>query len=153
MTLQPIKEAAMREANAVQLRPLNEPVVVQHAAFTLSPASYDEITRVLRARDYHHVFDEKNGAIYTDHMAFVRGQTPPSADFCSAHILENNKPGADHRYLMIDAETGVPQSTTDIDKAFRFSRYDDANTFAKFLANFSAVCSPTIWAPVAHIWG
>lgn len=151
MTLQPTKEAEL--ATTPQIRPIgNEPVVMRHAAFEVSAASFDEVTRILRARGYHHVIDPKNGAIYMDMIALTRG-LPAKNPYCEAYLLENGKPGEAHRYLMIDKLTGVPQPTTDVDKAFRFAREDDAETFATFMSNFSAVCSPTTWAPVAHLWG
>ncbi len=53
--------------------PIDGPVVVKHAAFTVTPETYDELARLLRAREFHHVFDTENGAIYMDHIALVCG--------------------------------------------------------------------------------
>lgn len=126
-------------------------VIIKYAAFEISAASYDEITRLLRAREYHHVFDETNGAIYMDNIALLRGKL--GAEFCSAFILENNKPGELHRYLDMD-ENGVPVPSAMItDKTMRFAREQDARSFAKFVANLGPVCSPVTWEPIQHLWG
>ena len=135
-------------ADVPQARPLTPPLVVKHAAFEISAASYDEITRILRARDYHHVFDKNNGAIYMDNIALLRGQQPK--DFCSAFILENNKPGDLHRYLDI-GENGLPIASPMVtDQTVRFAREQDARSFAKLIANTGAADT---WEPVPHLWG
>jgi hypothetical protein len=151
MTLHQTQVGALAEAAAtVQTRPIgNEPVVVRHAAFAVSPASFDEITRLLRARMYHHVFDPKNGAIYMDSIALTRGEH--AKEFCSAFVLENNKPGGLHRYLDMDEANGelIP-SPMITDKTVRFAREQDARGFAKLIAK--AMASET-WEPIPHLWG
>ena len=150
MTLHKTQLGALAEP---QTRPIgNEPVIVKHAAFAISPASFDEISRLLRARMYHHVFDPNNGAIYMDSIALTRGDTQPGVQFCSSYLLENNKPGDEHRYLGIDAH-GAPRPVVKPDDAIRFARDQDAETFAKLITNMAPACSPTIWAPVPHLWG
>lgn len=130
---------------------LDEPVVVKYAAFEISAASFDEVTRIFRTRGYHHVFDADTGAILLDNIAMTRGG--PAVSFCSAFILENNKPGAEHRYLDID-ENGVPTPSAMVtDKTMRFSREDDARSFAKLIANLGPVCTSTTWEPAPHLWG
>ena len=143
MSLQPTKEAAL------QVDPL--PIVVKHAAFEISAASYDEITRILRAREYHHVFDKSNGAIYMDNIALTRGKE--AKEFCSAFVLENNKPGDKHRYLDIDENGVLTPSSMITEKTARFAREHDARSFAKLVANLGPVCSSVTWEPVPHLWG
>lgn len=136
------------------------PLVIPRAAFEVSAASYDELTRILRAREYHHVFNESNGAIYMDCIALLRGEN--AKEFCSAFILENNLPGDLHRYLDID-ENGVPTPSPMItDKTMRFAREEDARGFAKLISNLGPICSAVVpfppssamsWEPVPHLWG
>ena len=44
----------------------------QYAAFALPAGIYDGIAAILRAREYHHIFDTENGAIIMDGIAFTR---------------------------------------------------------------------------------
>ena len=52
---------------------MDNPVVVTHAAFELSPATYEELTRVLRARGFHHLFDAEKQCIFANMIAFTKG--------------------------------------------------------------------------------
>jgi hypothetical protein len=141
-----------KQLESLATMPFGGPVVVKHAAFEVSPASFDEVTRLLRAREYHHVFDASNGAIYMDNIALTRAPQPPAPEFCTAWVLENGQEGEAHRYMALD-RGGVPRPTRKLDDTvIRFSRQIDAVSFATLLSLFSAVCSPTMWVSVPHIW-
>lgn len=53
-----------------------------YAAFALPANTYDAVAAVLRAREYHHVFDTENGAIIMDGIAFTRTPAP------NAHVSD-----------------------------------------------------------------
>lgn len=139
------------QLGSIKTEPFDGPVIVKHAAFQISPASFDEVTRLLRARGYDHVFDASNGAIYMDSIALTRAQQPPPPEFSTAWLLENGVEGEKHRYMSID-EGGVPRPVRKVDDAFRFSRQLDAIKFAKLLSLFSATCTPTTWTSTPHLW-
>lgn len=48
------------------------PLVIRHAAFEVSAATFDELIKVLNDRGYHHVFDLKKNCILANMMAFTR---------------------------------------------------------------------------------
>lgn len=141
-----------------RLAPAAGPLVVRHAAFAVAPAIYDELARLLRAREFHHVFDTENGAIYMDQIALTRAPATltaadikPSPTFTgyltgrpvtAGWIIENGRIGADRRYITL--EHGLANWTDDVDDAVGFARKQDAEIFSGDAVG---------WIPVEHVWG
>jgi len=127
----------------------SDPVVVKYAAFEISPAAYDELTRRLQARGYHHLFE--NDCILMQYIGLTRGPDAKPEPFMAAWVLENGKEGFAHQYLGIDTNglVVIPQALTD--EVLRFARKEDADRFAKFMTVMLKT-NQGDWKPVPHVW-
>lgn len=131
---------------------MTDPVVIKHAAFEVSPAAYDEITRRLRNRGYHHLFDAEQGCIFMQYIALTRALEGEPEPYVAAWILENGLSGAEHRYIRIDKKDGNIGICEGLsDDVPRFARKEDADSFAKLVDYY--FMTNQHWTATPHVWG
>jgi hypothetical protein len=122
--------------------------VVKHAAFALSPPTFDALVLLFRARGYHHIFDVETGAMYLDNIAFTRADgvfaEAQGSAAKTAWLIENGESETDRRYYSMKPYGWT--WTDKVDLSLHFSRQRDA------LAVIGASGGPG-WVAREHSWG
>lgn len=126
------------------------PVVVKYAAFEVSPAVFDEMTRRFRMRGFHHVFDVNNN-ILMNYVALTRAAQTKAEEFLAAWVLENGHGGVAHRYMGVDEHGLIVTPETLNDDVLRFAREEDAKRFLNFVCR-TLQDKPKTWKAVPHVW-